>query len=93
MNKKYIHDSNQFHSELKEIKKSYHDLFHSLESFGIKRNDKTFFDYFHISPIKIHISFSMAGSDAFKDSNILLDNPFIKSIGLVLTDVQDVVFK
>lgn len=35
----------------------------------------------------------MAGADAFKDSNILLDNPFFKSIGLMLTDMQDVVFK
>lgn len=47
----------------------------------------------HISPIKIHLSFSLSGADAFKNSNILLDNPIFKSISLVLTDMQDVVFK
>ena len=75
-----------------EIKKSYHDMFHSLENFGIRRNDKIYFDKCHISPIKMHISFSMAGADAFNNTNIFLDNPLFKSIGLVLTDIQDVVF-
>jgi hypothetical protein len=41
----------------------------------------------------MHLSFSLAGADAFKNASILLDNPFFKSIGLVLTDMQDVVFK
>ncbi len=92
--KKYTHDSKKFSKELHDIKRSFHDLFHySLENFAQTRNEKMFFDLCHISPIKIHLSFSMADADAFKNSSLLLDNPFFKSIGLMLTDMQDVVFK
>lgn len=57
------------------------------------RNEKIYFDFVHISPIKMHLSFSLAEADAFKNTSILLDNPFFKSIGLVLTDMQDVIFR
>lgn len=92
--KHYIHDTAKFNKELSEIKRSSHDLFHySLANANQLKNEKMYFDMCHISPIKIHLSFSLAGADAFKDSTILLDNPIFKSIGLVLTDMQDVVFK
>ena len=91
---KYIHDVNKFQKELHEVKRSFHDLFHfSLDNSNHTHNEKMYFDLCHISPIKIHVSFSLSGADAFKDSNILLDNTLFKSIGLVLTDMQDVVFK
>ena len=54
--------------------------------------EKIYFDLCHISPIKMHLSFSLSNADAFK-GNIIMDNPFFKSIGVVLTDMQDVVFK
>lgn len=76
-----------------EIKKSFNDLFHSIDTLNNMKNEKIYFDIAHISPIKIHLSFSLAGGDAFKDANILLNNPLFKSLGLVLTDMQDVVFK
>jgi vacuolar protein sorting-associated protein 13A/C len=79
------------------MKTSFHNLFYSIDSVNSfvadKKNQKIFFDYCHISPIKTHLSFSLSGADAFKGQNIFLDNPLFKSIGLVLTDMQDVVFK
>jgi len=92
--KKYMHDTKKFIKEINDIKRSFHDLFHySSENFTHTRNEKLFFDLCHISPIKIHLSFSIADADAFKNSSLLLDNPFFKSISLMLTDMQDVVFK
>ena len=80
--------------ERKLIKKAFHDMFESLESVGrFNKNDKMYFDFCHISPIKMHLSFSLSGADALKNQNIFVNNPFFKSIGLVLTDVQDVLFK
>lgn len=93
-NKKYFLDSSEFYKEMHDVKKSFHELFTSSNIISNQqKNDKIYFDILHISPIKIHLSFSLSGADAFKDANIFLDNPFIKSIGLVLTDMQDVVFK
>ncbi|KAM8801927.1 intermembrane lipid transfer protein VPS13A isoform 1-T1 [Rhynchonycteris naso] len=58
------------------------------------------FEYFHISPIKLHLSVSLSsGKEAAKDSEhegliaIRSLNLLLKSIGATLTDVQDVVFK
>lgn len=87
-----MNHSNRLFKEIESINKSFHDMFHSLEDIDVK-TEKIYFDICHISPIKMHLSFSLLGSDAFKDASILLDNPFFKSIGLVLTDMQDVVFK
>ncbi|XP_069379782.1 intermembrane lipid transfer protein VPS13A isoform X2 [Paralichthys olivaceus] len=59
------------------------------------------YEYFHISPIKLHLSFSLStgGEDGMKskrDTEIIPVqslNLLLKSIGATLTDVQDVVFK
>uniref|UniRef100_A0A663FD30 Vacuolar protein sorting 13 homolog A n=1 Tax=Aquila chrysaetos chrysaetos TaxID=223781 RepID=A0A663FD30_AQUCH len=59
------------------------------------------YEYFHISPIKLHLSFSLStgGEDGNKEErkNELIPlqslNLLLKSIGATLTDVQDVVFK
>uniref|UniRef100_A0A663N0U1 Vacuolar protein sorting 13 homolog A n=1 Tax=Athene cunicularia TaxID=194338 RepID=A0A663N0U1_ATHCN len=59
------------------------------------------YEYFHISPIKLHLSFSLStgGEDSNKEErkNELIPlqslNLLLKSIGATLTDVQDVVFK
>ena len=92
--KKYFLDSSEFLQEMRDVKKSFHELFTTSNVMSNQqKNEKIYFDILHISPIKIHLSFSLSGADAFKDANIFLDNPFIKSIGLVLTDMQDVVFK
>ncbi|XP_029999909.1 intermembrane lipid transfer protein VPS13A isoform X2 [Sphaeramia orbicularis] len=59
------------------------------------------YEYFHISPIKLHLSFSLStgGEDGLKEKRdtelipVQSLNLLLKSIGATLTDVQDVVFK
>ncbi|KAM6169962.1 intermembrane lipid transfer protein VPS13A [Rhynchocyon petersi] len=59
------------------------------------------YEYFHISPIKLHLSVSLSsGREEAKDSKqrgglmpVHSLNLLLKSIGATLTDVQDVVFK
>lgn len=59
------------------------------------------FEFFHISPIKMHLSFSLStgGEDGLKEKRdtelipVQSLNLLLKSIGATLTDVQDVVFK
>ncbi|XP_037004999.2 intermembrane lipid transfer protein VPS13A isoform X3 [Artibeus jamaicensis] len=59
------------------------------------------YEYFHISPIKLHLSVSLSsGKEAAEESEkrvgfiaIRSLNLLLKSIGATLTDVQDVVFK
>ncbi|XP_051822615.1 intermembrane lipid transfer protein VPS13A [Antechinus flavipes] len=58
------------------------------------------YEYFHISPIKLHLSVSLStGRDDGKDTAqgglipVHSINLLLKSIGATLTDVQDVVFK
>ncbi|KAL2092597.1 hypothetical protein ACEWY4_012395 [Coilia grayii] len=59
------------------------------------------YEYFHISPIKLHLSFSLSsgGEDGLKKKRqaelipVQSLNLLLKSIGATLTDVQDVVFK
>jgi len=59
---------------------------------------KNFYDMLHFSPLKVHVSFSMYGGDEAESDkkpqmqwNIL--SLFLQSVGIVLTDIQDVVFK
>ncbi|XP_075454841.1 intermembrane lipid transfer protein VPS13A isoform X2 [Ascaphus truei] len=59
------------------------------------------YEFFHISPIKLHLSFSLStgGDDGNKGERekelipVQSLNLLLKSIGATLTDVQDVVFK
>ncbi|KAG7480235.1 hypothetical protein JOB18_046294 [Solea senegalensis] len=59
------------------------------------------YEYFHISPIKLHLSFSLStgGEDGLKSKRdreiipVQSLNLLLKSIGATLTDAQDVVFK
>ncbi|ELU14385.1 hypothetical protein CAPTEDRAFT_224867 [Capitella teleta] len=60
---------------------------------------KNYYDMLHFSPLKIHLSFSLHGSSGDEEqkkptqlkSNVL--NLFLQSVGIVLTDIQDVIFK
>ncbi|XP_018574731.1 vacuolar protein sorting-associated protein 13 isoform X2 [Anoplophora glabripennis] len=60
------------------------------------REQKSFYDLLHFSPLKIHISFSMAAGSSPTGQNVSTPN-FLKiilqGIGVTLTDLQDVVFK
>uniref|UniRef100_A0A8D2MTV8 Vacuolar protein sorting 13 homolog C n=1 Tax=Zonotrichia albicollis TaxID=44394 RepID=A0A8D2MTV8_ZONAL len=58
----------------------------------------SFFEHFHISPIKLHLSLSLAAGGEASDKGeemiaIHSLNLLLKSIGATLTDVDDVVFK
>ncbi|XP_069723155.1 intermembrane lipid transfer protein VPS13C isoform X2 [Phaenicophaeus curvirostris] len=58
----------------------------------------SFFEYFHISPIKLHLSLSLASggeSSESREAMIAIHslNLLLKSIGATLTDVDDLIFK
>uniref|UniRef100_A0A674HQ89 Vacuolar protein sorting 13 homolog C n=1 Tax=Taeniopygia guttata TaxID=59729 RepID=A0A674HQ89_TAEGU len=58
----------------------------------------SFFEHFHISPIKLHLSLSLASGGEASDKGeemiaIHSLNLLLKSIGATLTDVDDVIFK
>ncbi|XP_031245704.1 vacuolar protein sorting-associated protein 13A isoform X2 [Mastomys coucha] len=68
---------------------------------SVDQSQVNLFEYFHISPIKVHLSVSLSsGREEAKDSEqhgglipVHSLNLLLKSIGATLTDVQDVVFK
>ncbi|XP_054974528.1 intermembrane lipid transfer protein VPS13C isoform X2 [Sorex araneus] len=59
----------------------------------------SFFEHFHISPVKLHLSLSLGSggeeSDKEKEEMIAIHsiNLLLKSIGATLTDVDDLIFK
>ncbi|KAM4592302.1 intermembrane lipid transfer protein VPS13C isoform 6-T6 [Odontesthes bonariensis] len=56
----------------------------------------SFFEHFHISPIKLHLSLSLGSSDESSVQESAADqslNLLLKSIGATLTDVDDIIFK
>ncbi|KAM8714231.1 hypothetical protein ACLKA7_014379 [Drosophila subpalustris] len=55
------------------------------------QEQKNFYDNLHLGPLKIHVSFSMAGSDTTALPGFL--GPLIQGVGVTLTDVNDVVFR
>lgn len=52
---------------------------------------KNFYDNLHLGPLKIHISFSMAGSENIQLPALI--GVLVQSVGVTLTDVNDVVIK
>ncbi|GCC25095.1 hypothetical protein chiPu_0003500 [Chiloscyllium punctatum] len=71
-----------------------------LTESAIDTTPVSLYEYFHISPIKLHLSFSISsgGEESNKQQEAELIpvqslNLLLKSIGATLTDVQDVVFK
>ncbi|KAM9764616.1 LOW QUALITY PROTEIN: intermembrane lipid transfer protein VPS13C [Menidia menidia] len=57
----------------------------------------SFFEHFHISPIKLHLSLSLgsSGEDSGQDAAAAMQavNLLLKSLGATLTDVDDIIFK
>ncbi|XP_046898786.1 vacuolar protein sorting-associated protein 13C isoform X4 [Hypomesus transpacificus] len=57
----------------------------------------SFFEHFHISPIKLHLSLSLGSSEDESDQQEIVAiqsvNLLLKSIGATLTDVDDLIFK
>ncbi|NXY44196.1 VP13A protein, partial [Ceuthmochares aereus] len=88
--------------ELELFKKDVESLQEELMSVSsMDTSQISLYEYFHISPIKLHLSFSLStgGEDSNKEErkNELIPlqslNLLLKSIGATLTDIQDVVFK
>lgn len=77
----------QFSAELEHLAEplSSHVLVHT------KQEQKNFYDQIHLGPLKIHISFSMAGSESKALPGIL--STILQGVGVTLTDINDVVIK
>ncbi|RZF46695.1 hypothetical protein LSTR_LSTR002558 [Laodelphax striatellus] len=62
------------------------------------REQKNYYDFFHFSPIKMHVSFSLSGGiggsgGGVHDSLPPIVSLLTQSLGVTLTDMHDVVFK
>ncbi|XP_046391664.1 vacuolar protein sorting-associated protein 13 [Ischnura elegans] len=85
-----VYDTARFQSDLDLLKEpllAYVTLKSSEEQ-------KNYYDYLHFSPLKMHLSFSLSqtgGSGGGIQSSFL--NILLQSVGVTLTDVQDVVFR
>ncbi|KAK8753087.1 hypothetical protein OTU49_002418, partial [Cherax quadricarinatus] len=81
---KYEHDACIVHETLTTTVKS--------QSTGGQRD---FFDHLHLSPIKMHLSFSLSGMDSGASVPVggQVIHLFLQSVGVTLTEVQDVVFR
>uniref|UniRef100_A0A3B1JJN7 Vacuolar protein sorting 13 homolog C n=1 Tax=Astyanax mexicanus TaxID=7994 RepID=A0A3B1JJN7_ASTMX len=68
-----------------------------MESSITDASGLSFFEHFHISPIKLHLSLSLGSSgDESEDGDMVAIqslNLLLKSIGATLTDVDDLIFK
>lgn len=55
------------------------------------QDQKNFYDQLHLGPLKIHISFSMAGLEPAALPSVL--STILQGVGVTLTDINDVVFR
>ncbi|KRT85331.1 hypothetical protein AMK59_1583, partial [Oryctes borbonicus] len=63
-------------------------------SLQAQQEQKSFYDVLHFSPLKIHVSFSLATTDSSQNvgtPNAV--NVLLQGLGVTLTDMQDVIFK
>lgn len=55
------------------------------------QEQKNFYDQLHLGPLKIHISFSMAGLEPAALPGVL--STILQGVGVTLTDINDIVFR
>lgn len=55
------------------------------------QEQKNFYDQLHLGPLKIHISFSMAGLEPSALPGVL--STILQGVGVTLTDINDIVFR
>lgn len=88
------------YSEQEELQQFQEDLklvdveLYEKVSFQSLQEQKSFYDLLHFSPLKIHVSFSLAASGSGQGvatPNFL--NVLLQGLGVTLTDMQDVIFK
>jgi len=87
----------QYEYDMSIVKQKLED---SPEFQAAKQDNRYVFDYFHLSPLKIHVSFSMTGGHSIDNdqqlstsmpSNVV--NLLMQSVGVAFTEIQDVEFK
>ncbi|CAH0729406.1 unnamed protein product, partial [Brenthis ino] len=61
----------------------------ALAAIGAASDTKNFYDNLHLSPLKVHVSFSLGGATQLPT----FVGTLLQSIGVTLTDMNDVVFK
>ncbi|XP_068631392.1 intermembrane lipid transfer protein Vps13 isoform X1 [Battus philenor] len=61
----------------------------ALAALGAASDQKNFYDNLHLSPLKVHVSFSLGGTTQLPT----FVGTVLQSIGVTLTDMNDVVFK
>ncbi|XP_022825403.1 vacuolar protein sorting-associated protein 13 isoform X2 [Spodoptera litura] len=61
----------------------------ALAALGVASDLKNFYDNLHLSPLKVHVSFSLGGATQLPT----FVGTVLQSIGVTLTDMNDVVFK
>ncbi|XP_047984362.1 LOW QUALITY PROTEIN: vacuolar protein sorting-associated protein 13-like [Leguminivora glycinivorella] len=61
----------------------------ALAAIGAASDIKNFYDNLHLSPLKVHVSFSLGGATQLPS----FIGTVLQSIGVTLTDMNDVVFK
>ncbi|GMT29125.1 hypothetical protein PFISCL1PPCAC_20422 [Pristionchus fissidentatus] len=88
------YDREAFAADFKMTETKLEDL---AQSWKVQK-PKSFYQLLHISPLMIHLSFSQGGTTAdSSDAPIPIQSQFIsillKSVGVTLTELQDVVFK
>ncbi|XP_071444778.1 intermembrane lipid transfer protein Vps13 isoform X2 [Hetaerina americana] len=84
-----VYDPTSFNNDLSLLK----EPLLAYVTLRSSEDQKNYYDYLHFSPLKMHLSFSLSqsgGSTGFQSSFL---NILLQSVGVTLTDVQDVVFK
>ncbi|XP_049870372.1 intermembrane lipid transfer protein Vps13 isoform X3 [Pectinophora gossypiella] len=61
----------------------------ALAAIEVASDQKNFYDNLHLSPLKVHVSFSLGGATQLPT----FVGTLLQSIGVTLTDMNDVVFK
>lgn len=75
-----------------------HQKLTDLAAVTTSTEQKAYYEYLHFSPMKIHLSFSQGGGEdgaAGKATPIHSEvlNLLLKSVGVTLTEIQDVQFQ
>ena len=83
------HDYRKYYQEdIKMLKESVEE---SIEKILVTQSTKILMCYFHLSPIKVHLSFSLEGSSTANEDYLF--EWFISTIGIHFTDISDAVIK
>ena len=66
-----------------------------LATLRVTQGQKDFFDYLHLSPLKVHVSFSLTSYKSSKASNRRSNffSLFLQSLGVTITDTDDIIFR